>query len=91
MWYVILGEAIAIAVLWGAWLHKKTVLAATEVALKSEKTSHSMLRTALVMTETRRAEEVEHLKTELVETRKALDALSTPDAVRSDIDRLFTR
>lgn len=91
MWYVILGEAIAVAVLWGAWLHKKAILKATETDLRTTRSLYLELVEGCKAISARHEEEVEHLKTELVETRKALDALSTPDAVRSDINRLFTR
>lgn len=91
MWYVILGEAIAVAVLWGAWLHKKTLLKTAESDLLATRNLYAELVEGCKALSARHAEEVEHLKTELVETRKALDALSTPDAVRSDINRLFTR
>ncbi len=91
MWYVILGEAVAIAVLWGAWQHKKGLLETAEAALRNEKTGRQMEQAAYVVMEHRRAEEIDHLKTELVVTRKALDAVSTPDAVRNDINRLLSR
>lgn len=91
MWYLVAAEAIVIAVLWGAWAHKKLMLSTTQAALLNTATGLSKAHADAEASTARYEAQLAALRKELAALYEAQDANATPASVAADLNRLFTR
>jgi hypothetical protein len=91
MWYLVLAEGIALAVLYGLWraVVGKLVMARAALTLLTSKIEQD--RTAHEDYVVRYEKETAALRKELSATYEALDDKATPDSVRADLNRLLAR
>lgn len=91
MWYLVAAEAVVLAVLWGAWQHKKLMLSTTQAALLNTATVLSKERADYGAAIARYEVQLAELRKELAALYEAQDANATPASVAADLNRLFTR